>query len=226
MAKAVFFDIDGTLVDSNDLHAKAWDEAFRHFGVELPYDRIRHQIGKGGDNLIPALLPKALVERRQQEIEEHRSRLYKRDYLPKVRPFAGVRPLFERLKGDGMRILLASSSHGDEVDHYAELLEVRDLVDATTSKDDVDHSKPCPDIFAAALAKVAPLGAEEVLVVGDTPYDVAAAGKIGIRTIGVRCGGFPDGELLAAGACALYDDPADLLERYDGSPLGRRRKAS
>ena len=222
MLKALFFDVDGTLVDTNDLHARAWDEAFRRFGVELSYDRIRGQIGKGGDNLIPALLPRDLVERRQEEIEEYRSTLYKRDYLPKAEPFAGVRPLFERLKSDDIRILLASSSNADEVKHYVELLGVGDLVSDTTSKDDVGHSKPCPDIFAAALEKVAPLGPDEVLVVGDTPYDVEAAGKLGIRTIGVRCGGFPDADLLGAGACALYDGPADILERYDGSPLARR----
>ena len=226
MPQAIFFDIDGTLVDTNDLHARAWDEAFRHFGVDLPYEKIRQQIGKGGDNLLPALLPRDLLERRRKEIEEYRSDLYKRDYLPGARPFEGVKPLFERLKADGRRILLASSSHGDEVKHYVGLLGVGDLIDATTSKDDVDHSKPCADIFAAALDKVAPLGAGDVLVVGDTPYDVEAAGKIGIRTIGVRCGGFPDRALLGAGACALYDDPADLLERYDSSPLGRRRKGS
>lgn len=223
MPQAIFFDVDGTLVDTNDLHARAWDEAFRHFGVELPYTAIRGHIGKGGDNLIPALLPASLVERKREEIEAFRSELFKRDYLPQAKPFPGVRPLFERLKQDGVQVLLASSSHEEEVAHYAGLLGVGDLVDALTSKNDVEHSKPDPDIFGAALEKVAPLSTADVLVVGDTPYDVEAAGKLGIRTIGVRCGGFADRDLLGAGACALYDDPADLLARYDASPLARRK---
>ena len=223
MPKAIFFDIDGTLVDTNDLHARAWDEAFRHFGVELPYAAIRGQIGKGGDNLIPALLPRDLVERKQEEIEEYRSELFKRDYLAQATPFPGVRALFERLRHEGVRVLLASSAHGEEVEHHIELLGVADLIDDTTSADDVEHSKPDPDIFGAALAKVAGLGPSEVLVVGDTPYDIEAAGKLGIRTIGVRCGGFPDAELLRAGAYALYDGPADLLERFDSSPLARAK---
>lgn len=219
MPKAIFFDIDGTLVDTNDLHARAWDEAFRHFGIALPYAAIRHQIGKGGDNLLPALLPPALLQAKQKEIEECHSAIFRRDYLPGAKPFPGVRPLFERLRADGVRILLASSSHAQEIDHYLDLLNVRDLVEGTTSHDDVEHSKPDPDIFRAALAKVAPLGAADVLVVGDTPYDVEAAGKNGISTVGVRCGGFADADLLSAGACALYDGPEDLLERYERSPL-------
>jgi HAD superfamily hydrolase (TIGR01509 family) len=192
MTGAVLFDIDGTLIDSNDLHAAAWREAFLHFGVDLPHDVVRAQIGKGGDNLIPALLSKELVERRKDEIDEYRSELFKRDYLPRVVPFPGVRALFERIVADGKKIVLASSAKGEEVEFHMGVIGARDLITATTSADDVEHSKPCPDIFAAALQKVQPLGAEEVLVVGDTPYDVQAAKKLGMRVIGVRSGGFPD----------------------------------
>ncbi|HEV2746939.1 MAG TPA: HAD family hydrolase [Allosphingosinicella sp.] len=222
MVRAALFDVDGTLIDSNDLHAAAWQQAFRHFGVDLPYEQVRGQIGKGGDNLVPALLPSELVERRQQEIEDFRSELFKRDYLPRALPFPCVRPLFERLRAQGVRIVLATSAHADELDHHLELLGCRDLIEATTSQDDVDHSKPCPDIFAAALAKVAPTSAEDAVVVGDTPYDAEAAGRLGLRTIGVRCGGFPEADLRAAGAVELYDGPEDLLRRYDRSLLARR----
>ena len=217
--RAVLFDVDGTLVDTNDLHAAAWREAFLHFGLDRPVEEIRWQVGKGGDNLIPALFPDLSGER-SEEIEDYRGDLYKRSYLPRAVPFPGVRPLFERLAGDGVRIVLASSSHAEEVDFYLGLIGCEDLVAATTSKDDVESSKPCPDIFEAALGKGAPLGADEAAVVGDTPWDAKAAGRLGLRTIGFRSGGFPDEALAGAGACALYDGPEDLLRRYDRSVFG------
>ena len=213
MIGAVLFDVDGTLVDSNDLHAAAWQEAFRHFGADLPFDRIRGQIGKGGDNLIPTLLPHELVAH-DQEMEEFRSDLFKRDYLPRAWPFAGVCELMERLHDDGRAIVLATSAHRDELDFHLDRIGCGHFVTAVTTKDDVERSKPCPDIFEAALAKVAPLGAADVVVVGDSPWDVKAAARIGVKAIAVRCGGFADEELNAAGAAAIYDGPENLLARY------------
>jgi HAD superfamily hydrolase (TIGR01509 family) len=218
---AILFDVDGTLIDSNDLHAAAWRETFLHFGVDLPLDEIRGQIGKGGDNLMPALLPKELVEQRQDEMDEYRSDLFKREYLPRVVPFPGVRALFERIVAEGQKIVLASSAKGDEVEYHMGVIGARDLITATTSADDVEHSKPCPDIFAAALDKVSPLTAEQVLVVGDTPYDVRAAKKLGIRVIGFRSGGFPEESLTEAGADEIYDGPEHLLRSYEDSLLSR-----
>jgi HAD superfamily hydrolase (TIGR01509 family) len=221
MIKAVLFDVDGTLIDSNDLHATAWRETFLRYGVDIPLDEVRGQIGKGGDNLIPSLLPRELVEAKQEEIEEYRSNLFKRDYLPRVVPFPGVRALFERIYADGKKIVLASSAKGEEVDFHLGVIGAGDLVAGTTSADDVEHSKPDPDIFAAALKKVAPLTPEDVLVVGDSPFDVEAACKLGLKTIGFRSGGFPDEVLLRAGAAELYDGAEDLLARYDQSLLAR-----
>jgi phosphoglycolate phosphatase-like HAD superfamily hydrolase len=218
--RAALFDVDGTLVDTNDLHAAAWREAFASFGLDKPIEEIRWQVGKGGDNLIPALFPD-LGEARREEIEAFRGDLFKRDYLPRATPFPRVRDLFERLAAEDVRIVLASSSKSEEVDYYLSLIACADLVSATTSKDDVDKSKPCPDIFAAALGRVAPLGADEAAVVGDTPWDAEAAGKLGLRTIGFRSGGFPDEALAQAGACELYDGPSDLLARFDQSVFGR-----
>lgn len=219
MIRAILFDVDGTLIDSNDLHAAAWREAFLHFGIDLPLDDIRGQIGKGGDNLIPALLPQDLVEARQDAIDAYRGELFKRDYLPRVVPFAGVRALFERIKADGKKIVLASSANGAEVAFHLGVIGAEDLVSATTSKDDVEHSKPCPDIFAAALDKLKPLGPYEVAVVGDSPFDVQAAKKLGIKVIGFRSGGFPDDVLWESGADELYDGPEDLLRNYERSLL-------
>ena len=218
--RAVLFDVDGTLVDTNDLHAAAWREAFLNFGLDRPLDEIRWQVGKGGDNLIPALIP-GLSDAQHKELEDFRAELFKRDYLPRATPFPGVRGLFERIVADGVKIVLASSSHAEEVDFYLGLIGCADLVHAATSKDDVDRSKPCPDIFAEALARVAPLGADEAAVVGDTPWDAEAAARLGLRMIGFRCGGFPDDALVESGACELYDGPSDLLARYDRSVFGR-----
>ena len=219
MIGAILFDVDGTLIDSNDLHAAAWVETFRHFGVEVPFEDAHSQIGKGGDNLIPALLPADLVERKQEEIENFRSELFQRDYLPRVVPFPGVRALFERLYADGKKIVLASSAKAAEVSFHKAVIGAADLIASTTSADDVEHSKPDPDIFAAALANVAPLTASEVVVVGDSPFDMEAAAKIGIATIGFLSGGFPEEVLRNAGAREIYAGPEDLLRNYERSLL-------
>jgi HAD superfamily hydrolase (TIGR01509 family) len=222
--RAVLFDVDGTLVDTNDLHAAAWREAFLHFGHDVPVEKIRWQVGKGGDNLIPALLPD-LAERKREAIEAWRSTLFQRRYMPRAVPFPGVRPLFERLVADGVRIVLASSSSQAEVDYNLGLIGCEDLVEETTSKSDVERSKPCPDIFEAAVDKLAPLPRDAAIVVGDSPWDVKAAARAGLGAIGFRSGGFPDEALLEAGACALFDGPADLLARYAESPFERHQEA-
>jgi HAD superfamily hydrolase (TIGR01509 family) len=218
IARAILFDVDGTLVDDNALHIEAWHQAFLKFGYPIGPDQIRPQVGKGGDNLLPTLLPD-VDEARRKEVEQWRSDLFKRDYLPRAVPFPGVRPLFERLVQEGVRIVLASSANADEVRYHIGLIGCEDLIHASTSKDDVGHSKPCPDIFESALAKVAPLGADEAIVVGDTPWDLEAAARVGLRAIGFRSGGFSDSELAAA--CAIYDGPRDLLDRFAESPFAR-----
>lgn len=222
MIKAVIFDIDGTLVDSVDLHARAWQEAFRHFGREIPFQEVRQQIGKGGDQLMPVFLSEAELKEFGQELAEYRGALFKREYLPRVRAFPKVRALFERIRQDGKRIALASSAKEDELKAYKKIANIADLVEEQTSADDADKSKPYPDIFQAALAELGDVAHDEAIVVGDTPYDAEAAGKAGLRTIGVRCGGFPEQELRTAGCICIYQDPADLLAHYDESPIASR----
>ncbi|GJE57512.1 MULTISPECIES: HAD family hydrolase [Methylobacterium] len=217
--RAVIFDIDGTLLDSVDLHAQAWVEAFAHFGVETDPALVRRQIGKGGDELMPVFLSAERVEREGEAIEAWRSDLFKRDYLDRVKPFPGVRALFERIRAADLQIALASSGKRDEVEHYQEILGIADLVDMATSSDDAERSKPHPDIFQAALKKLAPLDAGSMIVVGDTPYDAEAAGKAGLSTIGLLCGGFPEADLSAAGCVAIYRDPQALLDGFDRSLL-------
>lgn len=217
--RAAIFDIDGTLLDSVDLHARAWVEAFAHFGVETDFTEVRRQIGKGGDELMPVFLPKSRIEREGETIEAYRSDLFKQKYLPEVRPFPGVRPLFERIRAAGLTIALASSGKRTEVERYIEILKIGDLVNVATSSDDADRSKPHPDIFEAALKKLNSGTRDTIHVIGDTPYDAEAAGKAGLPTIGLLCGGFPEADLSASGCVAIFRDPQDLLDGFERSPL-------
>ena len=218
MPKAIIFDIDGTLIDSVDGHAAAWVDTFRHLGMEVAFDAVRAQIGKGGDLLMPVFLEPDRIEREGREIERFRGDLFKRSYLPQVRAFPAVRALFERIRGDGKLIVLASSAKADELERYAGIAGIADLVDASTSSSDAAHSKPYPDIVQAAVEK-AGVAPSEAIMVGDTPYDAEAAWGAGVQTVGVLCGGFPEASLKGAGCVAIYRDPADLLARYEASPL-------
>jgi HAD superfamily hydrolase (TIGR01549 family) len=223
--EAVIFDIDGTLIDSVDLHAQAWKETFKHYGKDIPYEQVRHQIGKGGDQLLPVFFSNDELERFGEEMEEYRGKLYKRDYMGRVRAFPRVRELFERIKADGLRIALASSAKSDELKVYKRIARIEDLVEEETSADDAEKSKPHPDIFEAALAELKLSDATRALVIGDTPYDAEAAGRAGIRQrIGLLCGGFPEKELRATGMVEIYQDPSDLLERYEESLIGRKNR--
>jgi HAD superfamily hydrolase (TIGR01509 family) len=219
MPRAVLFDVDGTLIDTVDFHAKAWQVVLAKHGHDVPFEDVRKQIGKGGDQLMPVFLPKEQIEREGKQIEAERLAYFKKEFLSKVRPFPDVRPLFERLRADGKRVALASSAKEEELKNYIKIADIEGLVDQATTSDDADRSKPHPDIFHATLARLKDVEPSEAIVVGDTPYDAEAAGKAGLRTIGLLCGGFPEGDLRAAGCIALYRDPADLLAHYDRSPL-------
>ena len=218
MIRGVIFDLDGTLVDSNDLHAEAWQETFRQYGKDIAYADLRRQIGKGGDQYLPVFLNPREMQEIGPEVEKFRADLFKRKYLARVQPFPRVQELFQLLRDKGKRVALGSSGNSDEVTHYAELAKIGELFETQTTKSDVDHSKPRPDVFLSALNLLG-TAADETIVVGDTPYDVQGAKKASLLTIGLRCGGFPEDELVASGAIAIYDDPADLLESYHRSPL-------
>ena len=219
MAKAVIFDVDGTLVDSVDHHARAWVDAFRDFGHAFGFAEVRRQIGKGGDQLLPVFLSAAEIGETGEALETHRRAVLKQHYLGRITPFPDVRELFERLRADGKHVALASSAKQAELEHYKKLVRIEDLVDAETSSDDAEKSKPHPDIFLAALQRLGGPSPATVLVVGDTPYDAQAASKAGLRTIGMLCGGWSEADLTGAGCIAIYRDPADLLARYDSSPI-------
>jgi HAD superfamily hydrolase (TIGR01549 family) len=208
--RAWIFDIDGTLVDSNDIHATAWQEAFAEFGRKIDYDDIRGMIGKGGDLLVPDLLNAREMQTFGEKIKSYRKKLFKKKYMKSVEPFPGVREAFETLREEGAKIALASSAEPSEVDHYIELLEVEDLVDAHTSKEDAQFSKPSPEIFDAARERLG-ISVKHAITVGDTPYDVAASHRAKIASAAVLSGGFPRKTLLKAEF--IFRDLKDLVRR-------------
>jgi len=219
MTTAVLFDIDGTLLDSNELHARAWVEVFRRHGHDVQVDPVRRQIGKGADKLLPVFLPEDVVKRDGEKLKKERVALFRERYLPYAHVFPRVRELFERLVADGKKAALASSATGAELKEYLDRLGVADLLDAHSSADDADRSKPDPDIFLAALHPLGDPDRDQTVVVGDTPYDADAGRKAGLRVVGVTCGGWPADDLRAAGCVTVYRDAAELLADYDRSPL-------
>ena len=214
MLKAVIFDIDGTLIDSVDLHASSWVDSFARFGVRVKFDEVRRHIGEGADRLIPAFVPTTMSEDKRKQIEEFRSDLFKRQYLNRVKRFPKVRQLFQRIKYDGCKVALASSCAADEIDQYKSIAGIVDMTDHDVTADDVRRSKPSPDVFLKALDRLAPISSSETCAIGDTKYDGEAARKAGIPFIGVLCGGSSKEELERSGAIALYRDPADLLTNW------------
>jgi phosphoglycolate phosphatase-like HAD superfamily hydrolase len=156
-------------------------------------------------------------------LEQRRVELFKSDYLPRVRPFPRVRELFERIKVDGLQIALATSAKEEELARHKKSMRVEDLLEAAASADDAERSKPHPDIFQAALTGLKGVAPGEAVVVGDTPYDVQAAAKAGIDTVGLLSGGFSEESLREAGAVAVYRDVSDLLDNYEESPLAKAR---
>jgi HAD superfamily hydrolase (TIGR01509 family) len=222
MVRAVIFDMDGTLVDSVDLHARAWQDAFRDFGHEFELKAIRAQIGKGGDQLLPVFLTFEEIDEKGPDLETHRGLILKERYLSQIKSFPKVTELFNRIRADGIKIVLASSAKAEELQTYKKIAGIEGLIDFETSSDDAEKSKPHPDIFQAALAKLEGVHTSEVIVIGDSPYDAEAAGKAGLSTIGFLCGGFPEAMLRAAGCFAIYDGPADLLAGYGESSLTGR----
>jgi HAD superfamily hydrolase (TIGR01509 family) len=220
LTKAIIFDIDGTILDSVDLHAKAWQEAFEHFGYSFPFDSMRSQIGKGGDQLLPVFLSEQDQKSKGDEIKAYRGDLFKKKFLTQVKPFPGVRDLFLKIRFNGQQSALASSAKGDELKVFARIAGIEDLIDTSSSSADAQKSKPHPDIFESALTKLGDsIDRSSVVVVGDSPHDAEAARRAGLRIVGVLCGGFAEGDLRAAGAEAVYAGPEELLRRYDETPL-------
>jgi phosphoglycolate phosphatase-like HAD superfamily hydrolase len=212
--RAFFFDIDGTLVDSNELHVLAWHEAFVRHGMQVSSGSIRRQIGKGADMLIPALLPDSDPLLRKA-IDAGHGEIFASRYLPRVKPFRRATEIIQVLHRRRIPTVLASSAKQEELEHYVRLLGIGDLLAGVVTSQDVDQSKPAGDIFAVALQKLDPIPARQTLAVGDTVYDVLSAKRNGIDTLALRTGPFTDSELQEAGALAIYDNVAAILADLD-----------
>jgi HAD superfamily hydrolase (TIGR01549 family) len=216
MAEAALLDVDGTLIDANYQHAIAWYRAFRRHDIVLPIWRIHRAVGMGGDQLVPALVGDETEQQKGDAIRDARDEIY-RELIGEIAPLHGARGLIEDLKERGLRVVLASSSPQKEIDHYLDLLDARDLADAWTTNDDVEATKPEPDLVKAALAKAE---TSDAVMVGDTRWDVEAASKAGLETIAVITGGWSEQELRDAGAIAVFESVEDLRRRLDETPLG------
>lgn len=216
MLKAILFDVDGTLVNSNDAHAHAWVRAFAEHGITVPFDAVRRLIGMGGDKLMPRVSHLTEESEEGAEIANRRKEIFKDECLPKLKPLRGAADLVAAIKARGLTAVAASSAKKEELQPLLKIAGASSLMDAATSSDDAEESKPDPDIVTAALhrAKAAP---DEALMIGDTPYDIQAARRAGVRVVAFRSGGWDDVDLN--GAIAIYDGPWDLLQQLNDSPL-------
>ncbi len=214
MLRGVIFDIDGTLVASNEAHARSWVETLSEAGYDVPFDVIWPMIGMGGDKLLPAATGIEADSTLGKQLSDRRWEIFQSKFLPSLRPTDGARALVEQIKSDGRMTIVATSAKGDELDVLLDVAGVRELMDATTSSSDAAESKPDPDIVQAAVRKSG-FKPDELIMLGDTPYDVEAAIGAHVNLIGMLCGGWTKEEL--SGATAIYENPADLLRWYDQS---------
>ncbi|MDQ2732544.1 MAG: HAD family hydrolase [Armatimonadota bacterium] len=215
--RGVILDIDGTLIDSVDAHAGAWVAALTEAGYDAPFEKVRRGIGMGGDKMPPEVIGVEKESAEGKKLSDRRADIFERQFEPTIPAFPGTRELLERMQRDGLKLLVGTSSGAEQADRLLELAGCTDLVDHMTTSSDAESSKPDPDIVQAALEK-GKLSPDEALMIGDTPYDIEAARKAGVRTIAFRSAVWNDEELV--GAVAIYDGPADLLTQYESSPLG------
>jgi len=218
MVEALLCDIDGTLVQSNWLHAEAWQVAFGAMGIHLDLEDVRRQIGKGGDELIPVYVPWWKQKHVEEPLKAFRKLVFQQEYLSQVKALPMAREFLLKLKEAGIRPALSSSADKEDLSIYKRIVGMEDLIEEETSASDTSKAKPHPDIFQATLKRLG-LPPEKCMALGDTPYDAEAAGKAGVRTIGVETGGWSREDLYAAGCVAVYESVADLLEHFDDSLL-------
>lgn len=215
MARAVLLDVDGTLIDANYQHALAWYRAFRANGLVMPIWKIHRHVGMGGDQLVPALIGEEADAEKGEDIRETRKEIYE-ELIEEVAPLDGAHELIADLKERGRTAVLASSAPEKEIDHYLDLLEARDLADGWTTDDDVEATKPEPDLVRAALVMAR---TDEAVLVGDTPWDIESARKSGIETITVITGGYSEQELRDAGAVGVYESVQELRAHLEEPPF-------
>jgi HAD superfamily hydrolase (TIGR01509 family) len=219
----VILDVDGTLVDSNDAHARSWVQAFAEHGITVAYEDVRRAIGMGGDKLIPLMSGIQEDSDKGGHISSRRGEIFAQVWLPRLRPFPCTRELLQRFRHDGLTLAVASSAKKDELTALLDIAAVRDLIPHATSSDDAANSKPDPDIVQAAV-KTTGCAPGHAVMVGDTPYDIEAARRTGVFVVAFECGGWSRAELGEADE--VYRDPEDLLARYDSSVFARVRSVA
>ena len=221
MIKAVIFDIDGTLIDSNAAHAESFVKAFEKFGKDAPFEKLKCLIGMGADDILEKFLSKKEIEEFGEELKKYRKENFLKEFLPKVKIFPKLRELLEKIKSENKQIALASSASREELEKYSEKLQISDLYEEETNADDAEEAKPEPDIFQAALKKLKDIKNEEAIVIGDTPYDAIAAKKAGLQIIGVMSGGWSREKLLDEGCAEVYRDIAEIYGEYENSGINQ-----
>jgi HAD superfamily hydrolase (TIGR01509 family) len=220
-ATTALLDVDGTIIDSNDAHARAWVAAFDEAGYHVDFDVVRPMIGMGGDKLLPAAIGIEHDTEIGKRLGGRRWEIFRERELGSLRPFPCARELLERLRDDGYTLVVATSAQDEEMEELVRAAGVADLLDAATTSSDASRSKPDPDIVRAALgrAKAEP---DEAVMLGDTPYDIEAAGRAGVPIVALRSGGWRPQEL--EGAAAVYADPCELVREYDRSLFARSNR--
>lgn len=214
MLKGIIFDVDGTLVDSNDAHAESWVDTFAEAGYEVPFSAVRPLIGMGADKLLPQTIGVSNESEEGKKLIKRRSEIFKTSYMPHLRALPGSRELVQRVRKDGLKAIVATSARDQELKDLLKAARVDDLMEERATASDAKKSKPDPDIVHAAIEESG-IPPRELIMIGDTPYDIEAAGRAHVRTIAFRSGGWTDDKL--EGAVEIYDGPADLLKNYDSS---------
>lgn len=214
MLKGIIFDVDGTLVDSNDAHAESWVDTFAEAGYEVPFSSVRPLIGMGADKLLPRTIGVSNESEEGKKLIKRRSEIFKTSYLPHLRALPGSRELVQRVKKDGLKAIVATSARDQELKDLLKAARVDDLMEERATASDAKRSKPDPDIVHAAVEESG-VPPQELIMIGDTPYDIEAAARAQVRCIAFRSGGWTDDKL--EGAVEIYDGPADLLKNYDSS---------
>jgi HAD superfamily hydrolase (TIGR01509 family) len=218
LLKGVIFDVDGTLVDSNDAHAESWVDTFAEAGYDVPFNVVRPLIGMGADKLLPKTIGVSNDSDVGKKLISRRSEIFRQKYLPRLRPLSGSRDLVKRVRSDGLKAIVATSAKDEELRGLLKAAQVEDLMEERATASDAKRSKPDPDIVKAAIAE-ANTPPNQLVMIGDTPYDIEAATRANVTVIGFRSGGWKDADLK--GAAEVYDGPADLLARYDSSLIKR-----
>jgi len=221
LLSGVIFDVDGTRVDSNDVHAQSWVDTFAECGYDVPFEALRRLIGMGADKLLPKTIGIRHDSDEGKKLTKRRSEIFREKYLPHLRPLKDSRALVLRVRSDGLKPIVATSAKEEELKGLLKAAEVADLMDEKATASDAERSKPDPDIIEAAIEESG-ISPRNLVMIGDTPYDIEAATKANVRAIGFRSGGWTDEGLK--GATEIYDGPADLLARYDSSLLARETK--